>query len=52
MTVVCMLETVKQKEVKTVIHSAAASSLGKMMVRYFKQNGVNVINIVRKEEQV
>jgi len=36
--------------VKAVIHTAAASALGKMMVRYFQENGIKVINIVRREE--
>jgi len=35
MTVLSMLEIVKKKGVTAVVHSAAASSLGKMMVRYF-----------------
>ncbi|KAL4506571.1 hypothetical protein ABPG72_000142 [Tetrahymena utriculariae] len=52
LTVVGMLEVVKEAKVKTVIHSAAASALGRMMVRYFKNNGVEVINIVRRQEQV
>ncbi|KAL4459914.1 hypothetical protein ABPG74_003440 [Tetrahymena malaccensis] len=52
LTVVGMLEVVKEAKVKTVVHSAAASALGRMMVRYFKNNGVEVINIVRRQEQV
>ncbi|KAL4459915.1 hypothetical protein ABPG74_003441 [Tetrahymena malaccensis] len=52
LTVVGMLEVVKEARVKTVVHSAAASALGRMMVRYFKNNGVEVINIVRRQEQV
>lgn len=47
-----MLETVKDAKVKAVVHTAAASSLGRMMVRYFQNNGVRVINIVRRQEQV
>ncbi|EAR90902.2 zinc-binding dehydrogenase family oxidoreductase (macronuclear) [Tetrahymena thermophila SB210] len=52
LTVVGMLETVKEAKVKTVVHSAAASALGRMMVRYFKNNGIEVINIVRRQDQV
>ncbi|KAL4506573.1 hypothetical protein ABPG72_000144 [Tetrahymena utriculariae] len=52
LTVVAMLEVVKEAKVNAVVHSAAASALGKMMVRYFQDNGVQVINIVRREEQV
>jgi len=35
MTVLSMLEVVKEAGVTTVVHSAAASALGRMMVRYF-----------------
>ncbi|KAL4512694.1 hypothetical protein ABPG72_020531 [Tetrahymena utriculariae] len=52
LTVIGMLEVVKEARVKTVVHSAAASALSRMMVRYFKQNGIEVINIVRRSEQV
>ncbi|KRX05068.1 GroES (chaperonin 10)-like protein [Pseudocohnilembus persalinus] len=50
-TVAAMLEIAKQKGVKTVIHDIGASQLGKQMQRYFNDNGVNVINIVRRDEQ-
>ncbi|KAL4506569.1 hypothetical protein ABPG72_000140 [Tetrahymena utriculariae] len=52
LTVIAMLETVQQANVKAVVQSAAASALGRMMVRYFKQHGVEVINIVRRPEQI
>ncbi|KAL4467745.1 hypothetical protein ABPG74_013080 [Tetrahymena malaccensis] len=52
LTVIGMLEVVKEAKIKAVVHSAAASAVGRMMVRYFKQNGVEVINIVRRSEQV
>ena len=32
--------------------TAAASALGKMMNRYFPKEGIEVINIVRRQEQV
>ncbi|EGR30778.1 zinc-binding dehydrogenase family protein, putative [Ichthyophthirius multifiliis] len=51
-TVIGMLQTVQQKNVKAVVHSAAASALGKMFVRYFQKNNIKVINVVRREEQV
>ena len=37
---------------KAAIHTVGASSLGKMLIRYFKKKGVKLINIVRKEEQI
>lgn len=36
---------------KCVIQTAAASALGKMMVRYFKEQGIETINVIRREEQ-
>lgn len=52
LTVYFMLEELKQKNLKSVVHTAGASQLGKMMTRYFSENGVEVISIVRKEEQI
>lgn len=37
---------------KCIIHSAAASALGRMLVSACKQAGITLINIVRKTEQV
>ncbi|KRX09013.1 GroES (chaperonin 10)-like protein [Pseudocohnilembus persalinus] len=51
-TVVYMLEKVKELGVKTVVHDVGSSALGKQMIKYFSENGVNVINIVRRQEQV
>ncbi|EAR90900.1 zinc-binding dehydrogenase family oxidoreductase (macronuclear) [Tetrahymena thermophila SB210] len=51
LTVIGMLQVVNEAKVKAVVNSAAASALGRMMVRYFKNNGVEVINIVRRQEQ-
>ncbi|KAL4459917.1 hypothetical protein ABPG74_003443 [Tetrahymena malaccensis] len=52
LTCVAFLEIVKEAGVKAIVHSAAASALGKMVVRYFQQNGIKVINLVRRQEQV
>lgn len=52
LTVIGMLDTVKGAKVQAVVHTAAASQLGRMMVRYFHANGVRVINVVRRDEQV
>ncbi|KAL4506572.1 hypothetical protein ABPG72_000143 [Tetrahymena utriculariae] len=51
LTVVGMLEVVKEAKVKAVVHSASASALGRMMVRYFKNNRIEAINIIRRQEQ-
>lgn len=50
-TVVGIVETVKAAGCTTFIHTAAASQLGQMMVKYCKQEGVRVVNLVRREEQ-
>lgn len=52
LTAIAMLDVLKQKKSKAVILTAAASSLGRMLNRFLPPEGVEVINIVRKEEQV
>ena len=52
LSVMAMLEVTKGEKSKTVVSTAAASALGRMMVRYFQNNGVQVINVVRRAEQV
>lgn len=51
LTVVSMLDLCKMSNYKAVINTAAASSLGRMMNRAFKSNGIKVINIVRRKDQ-
>ena len=36
---------------KGLVHTAAASSLGKMMVKYCKNSNIPLVNVVRREEQ-
>ena len=50
-TAVCFIEYTKKYGHKAFVHGAAASSLGKMVLRYAKTQNVPVINIVRREEQ-
>lgn len=52
LTVIVMLNKVKAANVKAVVHTAAASSLGRMMNRLFASEGISVINVVRRDEQV
>ena len=47
-----MAVKVQQGGHKAAIHTVGASALGKMLIRYFKQKGITLINIVRKEEQI
>jgi len=51
-TVVFMYRTAQQGGHKAMIQDAATSSLGKMMIRYFKQNGKKSINIVRRDDAI
>lgn len=51
LTAMAMLDLAKTKSVKAVIVNAAASSLGRMLNRFLPPEGIEIINIVRKEEQ-
>ena len=37
---------------KAAIHTVGSSDIGRMLIRYFKQKGIKLINIVRKEQYV
>jgi NADPH:quinone reductase-like Zn-dependent oxidoreductase len=52
LTALGFLEIVKATNYSTVVQTAAASALGQMMVRLFNHAGIQVINIVRREDQV
>lgn len=52
MTAIGMTEIVSKAKARAVVISAAASQLGKMMIRLFRQKRITVIATVRKEEQV
>ena len=52
LTVVAMVEKTKKHGEKVLVHTAAASALGKMLIKYAKEQGVEVICVVRREEQV
>jgi NADPH2:quinone reductase len=51
-TVETMIVTAKKNGWKTLVHTAAASALGKMLVHACKDNDINLVNIVRRQEQV
>ena len=51
-TAVCMVDYVASKGHKVFVNTAAASALGKLLIKYAATKGVDVINIVRKEEQI
>lgn len=50
-TVVGFFEVAAKAKVKAIVQSAAASALGRMVIRYAKSNGVKVLNLVRREDQ-
>ncbi|OQS02561.1 zinc-binding dehydrogenase family protein [Thraustotheca clavata] len=52
LTVVAFVETAIAKDVKAIVHTAGASALGKMLVRHAKENGINVVAVVRRQEHV
>ncbi len=52
LTVVGMVETMRREGHKAIVHTAAASNLGQMLVRYCREENVPLVNVVRKPEQV
>ncbi len=51
-TVLGMVETMRLEGHKALVHTAAASNLGQMLVRLCLEDGIGLVNIVRKQEQV
>jgi NADPH2:quinone reductase len=52
LTAVGLLDKCKQYRAKAVIQTGAASQLGRMIIKLFKQNGIPLVNIVRRDEQI
>ncbi|MGZ6035645.1 MAG: NADH oxidase [Myxococcaceae bacterium] len=50
-TALCMLETLRREDHRALVHTAAASNLGQMMVRLCQAEGVPLVNVVRRPEQ-
>lgn len=51
MTALAMTETMRMEGYKALIHTAAASNLGQMLNRICMDDGIDLVNIVRKDEQ-
>ena len=51
LTALGMVETMRFEGHTALIHTAAASNLGQMLVRICNADGVGLVNIVRKQEQ-
>jgi NADPH2:quinone reductase len=52
LTALGMVETMRLEGHKALVHTAAASNLGQMLVRLCSEDGIGLVNIVRKPEQV
>lgn len=51
LTALSMIETMNREDHSALVHTAAASNLGQMLNRICQADGVDLVNIVRKEEQ-
>ena len=52
LTALAFIETMKMENHTAIVHTAAASNLGQMLVKICKADSVPLVNIVRKQEQV
>jgi len=51
LTALSMVETMRLEGHKALVHTAAASNLGQMLLKICQKDGVSLVNIVRKPEQ-
>src|SRR4029077_8229746 len=51
LTALGMLETMRREGHSALVHTAAASNLGQMLVKLCIKDGVPLVNIVRKPDQ-
>lgn len=51
MTALAMTETMRREGHTALVHTAAASNLGQMLQKICLKDGINLVNIVRNEEQ-
>ena len=51
LTALAFIETMKMEKHTAIVHTAAASNLGQMLVKICKDDDVPLVNIVRKPEQ-
>lgn len=52
LTAVALLDEARAHGARAVVHPAAASQLGRLMIRLAPEQGVTLINLVRRPEQV
>lgn len=51
LTALGMVETMRREGHRALVHTAAASNLGQMLVRICQADGVELVNVVRRPEQ-
>ncbi|RYF40985.1 MAG: NADH oxidase [Comamonadaceae bacterium] len=51
LTALSMVETMRREGHTALVHTAAASNLGQMLLKICQKDGVGLVNIVRKPEQ-
>ena len=51
LTALGMVETMKREGHRALVHTAAASNLGQMLLRICRKDDIALVNIVRKPEQ-
>jgi len=52
LTALSFLETMRLEDHSAIVHTAAASNLGQMLNKICQADGVELVNIVRRQEQV
>lgn len=52
LTALGMAETMRMERHKALVHTAAASNLGQMLLRICQKDGIPLVNVVRKDDQV
>jgi NADPH:quinone reductase len=52
LTALSMVETMRAEGHSALVHTAAASNLGQMLVRICAADGIGLVNVVRRAEQV
>ena len=52
LTALGMIETMRREGHQAIVHTAAASSLGQMLVKLCNEESIELVNIVRSEAQV
>jgi len=52
LTALSFLETMRMEDHNAIVHTAAASNLGQMLNKICQADSVDLVNIVRRQEQV